>query len=114
AAQLAALVFPGFVAATGMRRLPDLSRYLRAMQRRLEKLPESPDRDLVRQRSVEAVTQDYEDALRAAPDERGRTALADVRWMIEELRVSLFAQVLGTAYPVSETRIRRALAAALD
>ncbi|MBO0829708.1 MAG: ATP-dependent RNA helicase HrpA, partial [Streptosporangiales bacterium] len=43
AAQLAALVFPGFVAATGMRRLPDLSRYLRAMQRRLEKLPESPD-----------------------------------------------------------------------
>ncbi|HEX6443552.1 MAG TPA: ATP-dependent RNA helicase HrpA [Streptosporangiales bacterium] len=113
-AQLAALVFPGFVTATGMRRLPDLVRYLRAMERRLEKLPENPGRDLARQQSVEAVTQDYEDALRAAADERARTALADVRWMIEELRVSLFAQVLGTAYPVSETRIRRAIDAALD
>jgi ATP-dependent helicase HrpA len=50
------------------------------------------------------------DAWRQARDRRpGDPALAEVRWMLEELRVSYFAQALGTPYPVSEKRILRAI-----
>ena len=80
------------------------------MSRRLEKMPECPARDAERMAVVHRVTGDYRQALAelppapaAAPDARA------VRWMIEELRVSLFAQTLGTRGPVSEQRIHRAL-----
>ncbi|PID95985.1 MAG: ATP-dependent RNA helicase HrpA [Actinomycetales bacterium] len=110
--QLAELIRPGFLADTGLARLPDLDRYLRAVQHRLDKAPEDPDRDARRMAEVLGVEQRYAALLaELRPSERAATAVTDIGWMIEELRVSLFAQRLGTAYPVSVKRIDRALAA---
>ncbi len=108
--QLAALIYPGFVAETGAQRLPDLVRYLCAISRRLEKAPADPGRDTERMMIVHRVT----DAYRRASGELAAAGRRDadrqaVRWMIEELRVSLFAQTLGTPVPVSERRIQTAL-----
>jgi ATP-dependent helicase HrpA len=108
--QLSGLIHPGFIAEAGARRLPDLLRYLRAINRRLDKLPESPARDAERMATVHRVTEDYQQALADLPPARRSSPDAQaVHWMIEELRVSLFAQPLGTAGPVSEQRILRAL-----
>jgi ATP-dependent helicase HrpA len=106
--QLAALIYPGFVSATGADRLADLRRYLHAMARRLDKLPGDQARDDERMAVVHRVTAEYQQALSAGD---GRADAQAVRWMIEELRVSLFAQVLGTRYPVSEKRVLAAVAA---
>src|SRR5690606_25880509 len=96
--QLAGLVYKGFVADTGRRRLPDVLRYLRGIERRAERVADNVERDRDRQRAVEIVTEAYEDAVRRAPaDGSLAEGLAEVRWMIEELRISHFAQVLGTA-----------------
>jgi ATP-dependent helicase HrpA len=112
--QLDGLIHPGFVQATGWRRLPDLPRYLAAATRRLEKLPENPARDRQSMLRVHDVQQAYRELLdEAGPARRDDEALLDIRWMIEELRVSLFAQLLGTPYPVSEQRIYRAMDKAL-
>jgi ATP-dependent helicase HrpA len=105
-AQLSALIYPGFVTATGWERLPHLHRYLRAIERRLERLPDNPHRDLELTRQIQALQQDYE---RLRERSRNSAGLRQVRWMLEELRVSLFAQQLGTAYPISEKRIRKAM-----
>jgi len=108
--QLTGLVSPGFVSSTGRRRLPDVLRYLRAIERRLERLPANPDRDRERMATVRALTQGYRAVLATHPPGLPVSEeLAEVRWMLEELRVSLFAQGLGTPYPVSEQRITRAL-----
>ncbi len=108
--QLAALVYPGFVSGVGARRLADLVRYLQAITRRLDKLPESPGRDTERMAAVHRVAEDYANVLAELPPSRRQTAAAQaVRWMIEEFRVSLFAQTLGTRGSVSEQRIERAL-----
>jgi ATP-dependent helicase HrpA len=109
-AQLAGLIYPGFVAETGSRRLPDLVRYLRAISRRLEKAPADPGRDADRMMVVHRVAAAYQRAVggRGASG-RGSADARAVRWMIEELRVSLFAQLLGTPVPVSERRIQAAL-----
>ncbi len=110
--QLNALVYPGFVAGAGLRRLPDLVRYLRAMSQRLDKLAERPARDRDLMARVHAVRQDCDEALvTGGPGVRASAAAAELPWMVEELRVSLFAQTVGTAYPISEQRIRKALAA---
>jgi ATP-dependent helicase HrpA len=108
--QLSALIYPGFVSGTGSRRLPDLLRYLRAVTRRLEKLPEAPGRDAERMAAAGRVADAYQRAMAelAASGRRSEEASA-VRWMIEELRVSLFAQTLGTPAPVSEKRIQTAM-----
>ncbi|MPY77679.1 MAG: ATP-dependent RNA helicase HrpA [Actinophytocola sp.] len=110
-AQLDELVYDGFVTATGFERLPDLARYLTAIERRLEKLPRDLERDTQRMRTVLALTDEHRTLLVDAPaeDEAARQGLTEIRWMLEELRVSLFAQTLGTAYPVSEKRVQRAL-----
>ncbi|MDF5758135.1 ATP-dependent RNA helicase HrpA [Spongiactinospora sp. TRM90649] len=108
--QIGALVHPGFVTATGLGRLPDVNRYLRAAQRRLAKLPEDPFRDEDWMIAVHRVEDDYADLLdRLPPERREDDDAAAIRWMIEELRVSFFAQTLGTPYPVSEKRIRKAM-----
>ena len=108
-AQLSGLIYPGFIAATGAR-LPHLVRYLRGMSRRLEKMPEALGRDAERMAVVQQVTADYQQTLADLPPaRRDDPDVRDVRWMIEELRVSLFAQTLGTSGPVSERRIERAL-----
>ncbi len=110
-AHIAVLVKPGFVTETGWQRLPDLPRYLRALQVRLDKLPENPGRDRALAHQVETLEQEYEQALRRLhPARRDGEPAKQVRWMLEELRVSLFAQQLGTRYPVSDKRIRKALA----
>ncbi|MFI0418272.1 ATP-dependent RNA helicase HrpA [Spongiactinospora sp. 9N601] len=108
--QVGRLVRPGFVTATGLRRLPDLNRYLRAAQRRLAKLPDDPFRDEDWMLTVHRVEDDYHDLLDSlTADRRGDDDVTEIRWMIEELRVSFFAQTLGTPYPVSEKRIRKAM-----
>ena len=105
-AQLSRLVFPGFVTAAGFGRLPHLLRYLRAADRRLERLPDDPYRDTERMRQIQQVEAKY---VRARDADPSNPKIREVRWMIEELRVSLFAQQLGTAYPISEKRIQKAL-----
>jgi ATP-dependent helicase HrpA len=112
-AQVDALVYPGFVAATGRARLPDLVRYLQAADRRLDRMPDNPGRDRALMARVEQARGWYEDAVRRLPPGvQPGPELVGVRWMLEELRVSLFAQPLRTAYPVSEQRIRAAIARA--
>ncbi|MGB8384514.1 MAG: DUF3418 domain-containing protein, partial [Dermatophilaceae bacterium] len=109
-AQLAEMVRPGFVADTGLARLPDLHRYLRAAQHRLDKAPENLARDRARLDQVLVVERAYAELLDSLrPPERAREDVVAIGWMIEELRVSLFAQALGTAYPVSAKRVQRAI-----
>ncbi|HEY0487606.1 MAG TPA: ATP-dependent RNA helicase HrpA [Mycobacteriales bacterium] len=109
-AQLAGLVYPGFVSATGRRRLPDVLRYLQGIERRLDKLTENPGRDRDSTGRVEVVWEAYRELLDSLPPaRRDAPDVRQIRWMIEELRVSLFAQGLKTAYPVSEQRIYRAM-----
>lgn len=108
---LGTLVRPGFVTETGWARLPDLPRYLRALQVRLDKLPENPGRDRMLAHQVEVLTQEYDQTLRRLhPARREEEPARQIRWMLEELRVSLFAQQLGTRFPVSDKRIRKAMA----
>jgi ATP-dependent helicase HrpA len=108
--QLSGLIFPGFVTATGWWRLPDLPRYLQAIERRLDRLPQNPQRDREQMALVQQVQQEYRDLLAELPPGRAATPEAhQIRWMIEELRVTTFAQALGTPYPVSDKRIYRAM-----
>ncbi len=112
--QLEQLVFPGFVAQTGYAQLSQLPRYLQAIEKRLEKLPGNVQRDGLNMAVVQALEDDYDDAVSALlPGRRAGAELTRVRWMVEELRVSLFAVELGTAYSVSEKRIRTVLNQAL-
>ena len=109
-AQLSGLIYPGFVTATGYRRLPHLARYLRGIERRLDKLPENPARDAASMAVAQRAEQAYRQAVAELPARAGSgPGVTDVRWMLEELRVSLFAQTLGTQAPVSENRILAAL-----
>ena len=113
-AQLDGLVYPGFVARTGYAQLSQLPRYLAAIEKRLEKLPSSVQRDGLSMAAVQTLEDEYDDAVAALAAGRAvPPALRRIRWMLEELRVSLFAVELGTAYTVSEKRIRQALAKAL-
>ena len=105
-AQLSGLIYPGFVAATGYRRLPHLTRYLRGIERRLDKLPENPARDAANMAIARRAEQACQQAVADLPAaRRDQPDVTEVRWMLEELRVSLFAQTLGTQAPVSENRI---------
>ncbi|UWX96242.1 ATP-dependent RNA helicase HrpA [Arthrobacter zhaoxinii] len=113
-AQLDALVYPGFVARTGYAQLMHLPRYLAGIERRLEKLPGNVQRDGLSMAVIHRLEDEYDDAVAALAPGRGTPPeLAEVRWMIEELRISFFAQELGTARTVSEKRIRTALNSAL-
>ncbi|WP_433324387.1 ATP-dependent RNA helicase HrpA [Spirillospora sp. CA-294931] len=109
--RLGRLIHPGFVTETGWQRLPDLPRYLRALQIRLDKLPESPARDRQLMHQAETLEKEYAAFLaRLHPSRRDEEGVRQIRWMLEELRVSLFAQQLGTRFPVSDKRIRKAMA----
>jgi len=111
--QAAGLIHDGFVSQTPPRRLPHLTRYLRAASYRLEKAQANPNRDAELAWRVHDVEEAYQRARAAyaqGPADPVRAAdLAEVRWLVEELRVSLFAQQLGTDGPVSEKRIRKLL-----
>lgn len=105
-AQLGGLVYRGFVTNNGWKRLPDTLRYLQAIERRLEKLAVDPHRDRAQMLRVEQVQQAWQQWLNKLPPKRQQDdEVKEVRWMIEELRVSLFAQQLGTPYPISDKRI---------
>ncbi|WP_255949134.1 ATP-dependent RNA helicase HrpA [Streptomyces odontomachi] len=111
--QLAELVKPGFVTATGLRRLPDLMRYLIAADRRLTQMPTNVQRDSTRMAKVHEMQDEYAWLLEQFPPGRPvPQEVLDIRWMIEELRVSYFAHALGTAYPISDKRIIKAIDAA--
>ncbi|GAA2026227.1 ATP-dependent RNA helicase HrpA [Catenulispora yoronensis] len=109
-AQLTGLVHKGFVSATGFDQLPQLVRYLRAVERRLDKLPDNPNQDQLLMYQVHDVQDEYQLLLdRLPPGRRGDADVRRIRWMLEELRVSLFAQQLGTPETVSAKRIYRAI-----
>jgi ATP-dependent helicase HrpA len=109
-AQLAALVGPGFATADGATRLVDVARYLEAVERRIEKLRTDPDRDAAWTAEVRVVADEYAAEVAALPE--GVDAgpeLREIRWMIEELRVGLYAHPMRTRYPVSVARIQKAI-----
>ncbi len=129
--QIERLVFPGFVTVAGGHRLIEVVRYLKAIERRLDKLADDPLRDREKMRPIAKLERDL-DVLSAAANRLvaagggslaggatgpeaaavGWTGLADfddARWMLEELRVSTWAQTLGTPRPVSVARVRRAI-----
>ncbi|MFJ7338009.1 ATP-dependent RNA helicase HrpA [Streptomyces sp. NPDC101110] len=112
--QLDALVKPGFVTEAGLRRMPDLMRYLVAADRRLQQMPTNVQRDTTRMQKVHEMRDEYAWLLEQLPQGRPvPSSVLDIRWMIEELRVSYFAHALGTAYPVSDKRIVKAIDAAV-
>ncbi|MDT7554586.1 MAG: ATP-dependent helicase HrpA, partial [Pseudonocardiales bacterium] len=109
-AQLADLVGPGFATRDGATRLADVARYLEAIQRRIEKLRVDPARDAEWSAEVRVVADEYTQLLAALPPgAEPAPEVAEIRWMIEELRVSLYAHPMRTRYPVSVKRIQQAI-----
>jgi ATP-dependent helicase HrpA len=108
--QLAGLVFPGFIARTGLARLAHLPRYLRGARERVDGLSDNAGRDRQRMTEFERAAAVFAEAGGSIPLPSDATpALARTRWLLEEYRVSLFAQHLGTAEPVSLPRIQKSL-----
>ena len=108
--QLGGLIFPGFVSRTGLARLAHLPRYLQGAKERVDALADQPGRDRARMTEYERAAAGYFEAggtIPSAPD--AAPTLVRTRWLLEELRVSLFAQRLGTAEPVSAQRIAKSL-----
>ncbi|QDP01390.1 ATP-dependent RNA helicase HrpA [Thalassotalea sp. PS06] len=104
--QLTSLVYKGFVTRSGINKLDDLLRYLKGISRRLEKLPIDPNQDRLKMIEVNKA-----EALIDELEKQNRKGISDddaksLRWMVEEFRISLFAQNLGTAYPISLKRIK--------
>ncbi len=111
-AQIEGLIFKGFATECGWKRLPDILRYMKAIERRMEKLPIDPNKDRLHMLKIESVVKDYKELLNKIP--KGLAVpenVKEIRWMIEELRVSYFAQQLGTPYPVSDKRVKNAIEA---
>ncbi|MDR9455646.1 MAG: ATP-dependent RNA helicase HrpA [Spiribacter sp.] len=107
--QLDGLIYPGFLLETPPERLADLPRYLEGLRRRVERLERDPSRD----QAGLAVIQPHQQRLDETRERHARRAIRDpaleqVRWLIEEYRISLFAQELGTRERVSEKRLARA------
>ena len=114
AAQLDDLVFPGFIRFTRDPWFGYLPRYLHAAQRRLEAAIGDPNRDQAHQRELDAVLDDYQRLLDAQPTGPVPAAVDDIAFLIEELRIQLFAQSLGTHVQVSPKRIGKAIQACRD
>ncbi len=109
-AQLDRLLPKGFVTAAGAARLADLARYVTAIARRLDRLPQGIAADRERMARVHAVEDAYDDVIQALSAARAADPkVAEIAWQIEEFRVSLWAQQLGTPRPVSEQRIYKAI-----
>jgi ATP-dependent helicase HrpA len=109
AAQRDQLVAPGFFSRTPWSSLVHVPRYLKALDRRLAKFAENRERDARHAAAVAELWQRYR-AREEANRSQGREepALEAFRWLIEELRVSLFAQELRTPFPVSYKRLEKA------
>jgi ATP-dependent helicase HrpA len=105
--QLEALIYPGFLTGIGAHNLPNVVRYVEAMNRRMERLPEAPDKDAAAMAKVHALEHEHNrlgDLVGWTPE------VEDIAWQLQELRVSLFAQAVGARGQVSEKRVRTALA----
>lgn len=110
--QISLLVYKGCFHQTPWEQLQHIPRYLKALRLRIEKHPANPDRDGKNAASVGLIWQKWQDkvnALSAAHLDIPQHLL-DFRWLIEELRVSLFAQELKTPFPVSLKRLEKAWA----
>ncbi|WP_149359900.1 ATP-dependent RNA helicase HrpA [Lolliginicoccus suaedae] len=108
--QLAGLIHAGFVTECGMGRLPHLARHLLAARKRIAALPGSARREARGMAALDRVYGELDRVLGGLPsDARASEPVVAVHWMIEELRVSLFAQAVGTAGPVSEQRVLAAI-----
>jgi ATP-dependent helicase HrpA len=109
-AHIAELLHPGFVRSTGLDRLPRVEIYLKAIAMRIERLAENPMRDRVAASELDQAIGIFTYAGGAIPlATNAKPELVAARWMLEELRVSLFAQTLGTAESVSVQRIKKVL-----
>lgn len=108
-AQLDDLVYPGFVAATPQPHFTALERYLRAAERRIMSWDSSPAREAQGLLVITELDDAYAAATSAFPPGELPADAVAVGWLLEELRVSLFAQSLGTAQPVSAKRVRAAI-----
>jgi ATP-dependent helicase HrpA len=109
-AQISGLVFKGFVTSHGWKRLADVLRYLNGIERRLEKLAMDANKDRSHMSRIEHIQQQWQQWLaKLSPQQKQLPEVQEIRWMIEELRISLFAQQLGTAYPISDKRILQAM-----
>ncbi len=104
--QVTSLVYPGFLTQIGSERLSDVRRYLLAIEKRIERLAQDPQRDADNMAVIHNLEAELDRISTAIP---GEPRLMDVAWMIQELRVSLFAQSIGTKGKVSEVRVRRLL-----
>jgi ATP-dependent helicase HrpA len=104
--QIDRFIFPGFIAAVGSNRLADVKRYVDAAVYRLEKLREHPERDRERMAHVVALEKELDDLTDALSWSQ---QMVDTAWMLQELRVSLFAQPIGAKGSISEKRIQSAL-----
>ncbi len=100
--QLHALVYPGFLDDISLDELRQFPRYLKAILKRLDRLVGDAHKDRGLQLQVQPLWQEYK---KLASKQGSNKELNEFHWMIEEFRVSLFAQDLGTAYPVSEKRL---------
>lgn len=105
------LVYKGFVSASGQDKLSDIERYMKALLRRFEKLPENPSKDRQAMLLMQKLYGRYEQ-LKSKRNvvKQATSELAQLRWQLEELQVSLHAQQLGTKGPVSEKRVSVQLA----
>jgi ATP-dependent helicase HrpA len=107
-AQLDDLVFRGFLQEVPYRHLSQYPHYLKALETRAERLPGAAPRDRQRMEEMQGLLREWQ-RRSAKAREAGRLdpRLEEIRWMLEELRVSLFAQPQPTAYPVSVKRIEK-------
>ena len=106
--QVGELIYKGFVAKTGYDKLHDIYRYLSAIEKRLEKLGTNVAKDRQAMNVIEEVKSEYQTWVNSLPEnQKSLSKVTNIRWMIEELRVNLFAQQLGTPFPISAKRIKQ-------
>ena len=109
-AHLESLIYKGFVSECGLAKLPDIARYTLALEKRLEKIKVDANKDRMNQIELDKVYDLYDKLVEKQPKGLALPAsVIDIFWMIEELRVSMFAQTLGTKYPISIKRIKQAI-----
>jgi ATP-dependent helicase HrpA len=108
---LGRLVRPGFVTVHGLDRLGDIERYVRGIRYRLDRLAGAADRDRVRMREVQPLEQRFTSFVDRLPPGAATPAVAEIRWMLEELRIQVFAQPVGTNGSVSVKKVHERLAA---
>ena len=110
-AHLDSLIYKGFISDAGVDRLEDLHRYVKAVEKRLEKIKVDANKDRISQIELDKLYEQYDKLMdKLVKDQPIPEALRDIYWMLEELKVSMFAQTLGTKFPVSAKRIKQAMA----